>query len=59
MASKSDSPNMVAHLERYVIFNVTDRRAQPVSNRPWLFLIRAASLRVALGYKGFRERIAL
>ncbi len=35
---KSDSPNMVAHLESYVKNDVTGRRAQPVQDRPERFI---------------------
>ena len=40
-AIKSDSPNVVAHLESYVKFNVTLRRAQPVQDRPRRFIFSA------------------
>ena len=59
MASKSDSPNMVAHPEKYVKYDVSFREGAACFKQASALPFRAVSSRVALGGKGFRERIDL
>ena len=48
---------MVAHPEKYVKYDVSFREGAACFKQAFALPFRAASLRVALGYKSLRERM--
>jgi hypothetical protein len=57
MASKSDSPNMVAHPEKYVKIDVLFREGAACFKQASALPFSRGSLRVALVCKELKERI--